>query len=237
MNLYAYTGNDPINFIDPSGLTPADGDEVVVQGVNHGAPSNLAPTSISAGSPGGGGTSPGGATDDEIVVVGYKSSLPGLSSAFLPGTYGSDDQCGNVSGNTEAQFRAGPRPPRGPVFGPPRPQTLPKNHPPVPPSHPAVPNLQRLGITRPQSQWDTKGPGPGFSRGGPQEAWYNPTTRTSVRRDNSPHDGYSHHYDIKIGRGRAPEWRYYPDGRFQPKQDVKYIPPQIANSISGQCYV
>ena len=235
MNMYGYVGGDPVNNVDPWGM-----DTIVVRGKRK-CPSGA--KCVSQGAWWASADYAWQSYHNSQREQWYASQSGSSEGGGGRGTDGGEqsnrsdaDSCAGGNSTNASTRISPPRVPRGgPAYGPPRPQILPRGQR-IGPNHPAAPNLQRLGITRPQSQWDTRGPGPGFSRGGPNEAWWNPTTRTSVRRDNIPHDGYSYHYDIKIGRGSsAQRWRQFPDGRFQPKQDIKFITPQIADS--GQCYV
>jgi RHS repeat-associated protein len=81
MNMYAYVGGDPVNFVDPFGLSKKD-EEIVVNGLRHRV----------AGGVGGGGGGIGGAVgasglqvaseeeQEEIVVTGTRRRRPGPAS-------------------------------------------------------------------------------------------------------------------------------------------------------------
>ncbi len=206
MNLYAYVGDDPLNWRDPSGLDDCQGtgcgENVVVCG-NCGIFGNLAavrwtwgrlPNTESAG--GGGDDCVGAGCNEEVIVEAQRCPSQSGQARLHPAQF----------------FRIVPRVllEEPPLVVTPKPS--------IP--YPADPNVS---------------PGPGWVQAGPRGNWWNPATGESVHPDLNHPPGIDPHYDYHLRGPHGGSWRWYPDGRLEPKAGPPLIPLPNGHYVEASC--
>lgn len=202
-NCHAYVGNDPVNFIDPSGMTAEDDDdlygdqEIVVTArriptVTAG-PTNAAwrAAALLTSPPTGGrlGVGDAATAEQEIVVTGERSEPTR-----------SDDQTIVVRAQRILP-RLGP-PPSG-FFA--RPPVIPR--PPFP-----YPGRNTTRPPSPDFQWRGR---PGSNPGDPGGSWYNPRTGEYLRPDLNHRAPIRPHWDYRAPDGSL--WRWFGRGDWELK--------------------
>lgn len=209
MNMYAYVGNDPMNWADPSGYSrsvPCTGSRVKKNtgGTSCNGSARVYGTGaddgfsapgfafLGNGGDGGEGCEPDNNSDDDRVVI------CGRRPTYDPRWW-----------NYDAQLRVGPRPNIGAfdLFARPPVVQTPKPTVPYPSDWNVPPGAGWVRATRPDGKWN----------------WYNPKTGESLNNDWNHPPGVKPHLDYHLRNGpNGPggSWRWFPDGTME----LKVIP-------------